>query len=344
MGSSGLNSAISGLQADSTWLDVIGNNISNTNTIGFKSSSVSFANQFSQALSSGSGDNVSSELGGVNPESVGSGTRVQMIQTDFSEGSIQQTGVTTDLAINGNGFLVTKTGSATSLTRAGNLTFDSQGFLVDSTGALVQGYTATTEYKTTLINSALNDPATAPFAGVALSTTSASLVLNNLNPAAIGNIQINPNMTIPPTATSQINFQGNLDAAQQATTNGGVFNMVTPAGPVLPIAATLLELGTANTIDPDRMMTTPPIPPGPPPPALPAFTNFNLTQTANLSEQIGGQPVPLNNGFMNLTGIKAFAGNYAWEQQPPLPPSTQMSQTVYDSLGIQHNITFQFYQ
>jgi flagellar hook protein FlgE len=345
MGSSeALNSAISGLQSDSTWLDVIGNNISNSSTIGFKSSSVSFANLFNQSLFSGSADNSSAELGGVNPESIGTGTRVQAIQANFIQGTTQQTGISTDISIQGNGFLVTKSGGNTNLTRAGNLTFDSQGYLVDSTGALVQGYTATTQYKTFLINSALNDPFSPPAPAVALSTTTASLVVNSSDPSAIGNIQINPNMTIPPRSTTQITFQGNLDAAQQATSSGGIFNMVGAAGPVLPIAATMLELGTANTVDPDRMLTTPPIPPGPLPPALPPMVNFNFTQTANLSEQIGGQPVPLNNGFLNLTGAQAFAGNYAWEQQPPLPPATQMSETVYDSTGTQHTITIQFYQ
>jgi flagellar hook protein FlgE len=345
MGSSdALNSAISGLQSNSTWLDVIGNNISNASTVGFKSSSVSFANQLTQAITGGEADNSADELGGVDPQSLGTGTRVQSIQANFTQGTTQQTGISTDISIQGNGFLIAKSGNSTYLTRAGNLSFDSQGYLVDSTGALVQGYTATTEYKTFLINSALNDPFSPPAPAVALSTTTASLVLNSGDPSAISNIQINPNMTIPPKSTTQVTFQGNLDAAQQATSSGGIFNLVGPAGPVLPIAATMLELGTANTVDPDRMVTTPPIPPGPAPPALPPFVNFNLTQTANLSEQIGGQPVPLNNGFINLTGAQAFAGNYAWEQQPPLPPATQMSETVYDSTGTQHTITIQFYQ
>jgi len=332
MGSSALNSAISGLQADSTWLDVIGNNISNTNTIAYKSSSVSFANQFNQTLSGGEGDDISSKLGGVDPVSMGTGTRIQSIQTDFSAGVIQQTGVSTDLAIQGNGFLVTKTGSNTYLTQAGNLIFDSQGYLVDSTGSLVQGYTATTQYTTQVINSVLNGPNVTP-----LDTTTASLVLDNSNPSAIGNIQINPNMMIPPKPTTEINFTGNLDAAQQATASGGILNMAPNGQPVLPCAATLIELGTANTVDPDRMATNPPLPGA-------VAANFTYTQSANLSEQIGGQPVPLENGFINLTGAKAFAGNYAWEQQPPLPPALQMSETIYDSNGNQRNITFQFYQ
>ena len=332
MGSDALNSAISGMQSDSTWLDVIGNNISNSNTIGFKSSSVSFANQFNQTLFGGAGDNASSELGGIDPQLVGTGTRVQSIQTNFTQGTTQQTGVTTDVSIQGSGFLVTKSGSNTYLTRAGNLTFDSQGYLVDSNGAFVQGYTATTKYTMQVINSVLNGPNITP-----LDTTAASLTLDNLNLSAIGNIQINPNMTIPPKSTDEVNFTGNLDAFQQATTSGGILNMAPNGQPVLPIAATLIELGTANTVDPARMTTLPPVPP---------FTavNFNFEQTTNLSEQIGGQPIPLNNGFLNLTGAKAFAGNYAWEQQPPLPPACQMSETVYDSNGNQRDLTFQFYQ
>jgi flagellar hook-basal body protein len=336
MGSDALNSAISGMQSDSTWLDVIGNNISNSNTIGFKSSSVSFANQFNQTLFGGAGDNASSELGGIDPQSVGTGTRIQTIQTNFTQGTTQQTGVTTDISIQGSGFLVTKSGNQTYLTRAGNLTFDSQGFLVDSNGAFVQGYTATTQFTTEEINSTLN------FAGNAqpLNITNASLTLNNLNPAAISNIQINPNMTLPPQATTQINFQGNLDAAQQANqTSGGILNLAPNGVPILPCAA-VFEIfgpppaGVPTVIDSDRMATVPVGAPG----------GFALQQLANLSEQIGGQPVPLENGFTNLAAIQAEAGGYAWELQPPLPPATQMSQTVYDSLGSPHQITIQLYQ
>jgi flagellar hook protein FlgE len=326
MGSLALNSAISGLQSDSTWLDAIGNNIANSSTIGFKSSSVSFANQFSQAVSSGSGDDVSSELGGVDPQSIGTGTRVQSIQTNFTAGALQQTGVSTNLAIQGNGFLVTKTGSNTYLTQAGNLTFDSQGYLVDSTGSFVQGYTAATQYTTEEIDSGNNGTNL-------LNVTSANLVVNNMDPTAIGNIQINPNMTIPPQATTQVNFQGNLDAAQQATMPGGILNLAPNGQPILPFAVDVQQLGFAASIDPDRMQEDP-LPNG----------GFALQQTANLSEQIGGQPVPLENGFTNLATIIGAAGGYAWELQPPDPPASQMSETVYDSLGIQHQITVQFYQ
>ena len=81
MGIRDMYSAISGLEANSTWLDVIGNNISNINTVAYKASRVEFAATFSQTLSSGQGDNNGSDMGGVDPEQVGLGTRVASIQT-----------------------------------------------------------------------------------------------------------------------------------------------------------------------------------------------------------------------------------------------------------------------
>src|SRR5277367_4468148 len=126
--------AISGLQSDSTWLDVIGNNISNTNTVAYKSSRVEFADQFSQTLSGATGDNSASGLGGVDPQQIGLGTRLGSIQTLFTPGPTQLTGISTDISIQGNGFLVAKQGDQTYLTRAGDLTFDNDGYLVDPNG------------------------------------------------------------------------------------------------------------------------------------------------------------------------------------------------------------------
>src|SRR6185503_3603845 len=190
MGLRDMYSAISGLQANSTWLDVIGNNISNTNTTAYKSSSVHFASSFSQTLSGGTADNSNASLGGVNPNQVGLGTRVQSISTNWTEGAIQNTGISTDVAINGNGFLISKSGINTYLTRAGNLGFDSTGNLTDANGGLIQGFTAALTYTKTTIDTAFdaNSPA-------ALQITSGSLVLDNSNTGAIGNININPNMT-----------------------------------------------------------------------------------------------------------------------------------------------------
>lgn len=119
MGLRDMFSAISGLQANSTWLDVIGNNISNSNTVAYKASRVEFADQFSQTLYGGTAGNQNSGLGGVDPEQIGLGTRVASITTLFTEGALQNTGISTDIAIVGNGFLVAKSGSSTLLTPRG---------------------------------------------------------------------------------------------------------------------------------------------------------------------------------------------------------------------------------
>src|ERR1700679_1480588 len=135
MGMLDMFSAISGMQADSSWLDVIGNNIANSNTTAYKASAVSFADSLSQTLATGTGDNSADELGGVDPEQVGTGTRVQAITANWTEGTIQETGVATDVAINGNGFLISKQGDNTYLTRAGNFNFDSTGNLGGGRGS-----------------------------------------------------------------------------------------------------------------------------------------------------------------------------------------------------------------
>src|SRR6185369_5732058 len=172
-------SAISGLQAHSTWLDVIGNNLSNVNTVAYKASRVEFADQFSQTLWEGSGDNASSNLGGTNPEQLGLGTRVGSIQLLFDHGATLTTGNATDIAIQGAGFLVAKSGAHTYYTRAGNLTFDGSGYLVDQNGGFIQGYTASTTFTQRVLNT------TSSVAGQPAVITDASLKLDNTNSANI---------------------------------------------------------------------------------------------------------------------------------------------------------------
>ncbi|HXL73139.1 MAG TPA: flagellar hook-basal body complex protein, partial [bacterium] len=336
MSSAALYSAISGMESDSTWLDVIGNNISNSNTIGFKSSSVSFANQFNQILSSGEGDDSATELGGIDPESVGTGTRLQTIQTNFTQGTTQATGVTTDISIQGNGFLVAKSGANTHLTRAGNLTFDSAGNLVDGNGGLIQGYNASLQYTKTTINSfsSAGGPFNPPFVPAVI--TNASYQLNTSDPANITNIQINPNMTMPPKATTVMNLQGNLDAFQQATTSGGVLNLNPNGKPTLPLGADL-DLFLAAGVTPLNPAVAKLAGIGGP---VTAGTSYALQQTADFTTTQS----PIVDGGTNLAGIVAAEGNYAWEQQPPLPPATQISETVYDSNGNARQVTIQFYQ
>ncbi len=326
-----LYASISGLDADNQWLDVIGNNISNVNTVGFKSSRVEFSDLFSQNLSNGTGDGADPGYGGTDPEQIGLGTRLGSIETIFTQGSTLNTGVSTDISIQGGGFLVAREGDQTFLTRAGDLTFDSDGYLVNPEGDKIQGLMATLQYSKDAINSTSSVP------GQPAVVTSAQLELSS-NVSALTDIQINSGMTLPAKATTEVTFKGNLDSLQQPNVLDlfpGVLNGAND--PTLPIGVAIAVNAPPinNAIDTTRMTIQ-----------FNATGGFSLQQVANLSSTPAGfnVPVPLENGFINLTFAKDFAGDYVWDQQPPTPPAAQVSETVYDSLGNPRQITVQFYQ
>lgn len=134
-----LDSATSGMNAFQQMMDVIGNNISNVDTVGFKSSSTTFENVLSQTLSGGSASQASSNgIGGTNPMQIGLGTQIGSITQNFGEGSLQDTGIPSDLAIDGTGFFVVSASpnasTPTYLTRAGQFSVDAGGYLVDPNG------------------------------------------------------------------------------------------------------------------------------------------------------------------------------------------------------------------
>lgn len=132
---------VSGLQNHQTRMDVIGNNISNVNTTGFKRGRVNFQDMISQQLSGAA--RPTEEKGGVNPKEVGLGMTVAAIDTVFTQGNLQSTGITTDVAIQGNGFFLEKNGEKSYYTRAGAFGLDRDGTLVNpANGYKVQGWMA----------------------------------------------------------------------------------------------------------------------------------------------------------------------------------------------------------
>lgn len=136
-----LYSAVSGLQNHQTRMDVIGNNIANVNTHGFKKGRATFQDMLSQTLSGAA--RPTEEKGGVNPKQVGLGMVIAAIDTLHTQGSLQSTGVNTDMAISGNGFFVLKDGEKVFYTRAGAFGLDKDGLLVNpATGLKVQGWTS----------------------------------------------------------------------------------------------------------------------------------------------------------------------------------------------------------
>jgi flagellar hook protein FlgE len=127
-----LNTAVSGLQQFEQEISVIGNNIANVDTTGFKGSRALFQDTFSQALNSPT-------------MQVGSGVSTAAIQNNFTQGTYQSTGIDTDLFINGPGFFSVRNAvdNTQYVTRAGDFNVDSSGYLVNSSGMRVQGYTDT---------------------------------------------------------------------------------------------------------------------------------------------------------------------------------------------------------
>lgn len=133
-----LFTGLSGLNAHSRKLDVIGNNISNTNTTAFKGSRAMFENMFSRTLNFGTAPD--DELGGVNPKQVGFGVSVGSIQQDFRGGSLNATGDARDLSIDGGGFFMVRRGEETFYTRAGAFRRDADDMLVNPAGERLLGY------------------------------------------------------------------------------------------------------------------------------------------------------------------------------------------------------------
>jgi len=143
---SALSTALTGMSAAETTIDVVGNNLANSNTVGFKASEANFATQFLQTQSLGSAP--TEGTGGTNPRQVGLGALVSDISPDFSQGTIQISSTPTDLAIQGDGFFVVE-GSEGELyyTRNGIMKLNSANEITTMTGNRLMGYMANQDYQ-----------------------------------------------------------------------------------------------------------------------------------------------------------------------------------------------------
>lgn len=128
-------SAISGMRNMQTKLDVIGNNIANVNTFGFKKGRTTFKDMVSQQLAGATGPG--GGRGGVNPRQVGLGVQLASIDTIHTQGSLQNTNRELDLGISGDGYFIVEDGTTNYYTRAGNFYLDSNGNLVNADGLFV---------------------------------------------------------------------------------------------------------------------------------------------------------------------------------------------------------------
>ncbi|MGL4791690.1 MAG: flagellar hook-basal body complex protein, partial [Anaerotignaceae bacterium] len=191
-------SGISGLRAHQSKMDVIGNNIANVNTYGFKSGRVTFKESIYQTSSSSSSGN--DIYGGSNASQIGYGSQVGTIDLLMANGSYAPTDSSTDCMIDGQGFfLVGAKGDAIaleegtsdllsglSLTRVGNFQFDGDGYLVDGSGNVVYGYRGTTVDGSWVGNTSELQPIRIPDAGGGYEET--PVTLNSIRIDATGEV------------------------------------------------------------------------------------------------------------------------------------------------------------
>lgn len=176
-----LFSGVSGLRNHQAMMDVIGNNIANVNTIGYKGSRVTFSDTFNQLIKSGTNPTEDGG-GGTNSMQVGLGMKVNSIDRNWNQGTFERTGITTDLALQGDGLFVLNNNGTQQYSRAGAFIFDADGKLVNpQNGAVVQGKVA-----------------------------------NGLGEIPSGNsiqdINIDKNLKLPAKATTDVTWGGNLES------------------------------------------------------------------------------------------------------------------------------------
>lgn len=210
------NTAVTGLKANQTRMEVLGNNIANVNTTAFKANRTTFEEQFAQTISGAS--EPTGTRGGTNPMQVGLGTKVASIDTIHTQGAINTTGKSTDIAFQGTGFLVLEDQSGNRLySRDGNLTVDGAGRLVTNSGLRVQGYPA-----------------------------DQLGVVNENGP--IGDLIVKTNRTYPPQASTRVDIAGNLYRPARLSADQAFAHAIQNgvAGGT-SITAAQLQLGSTNS-------------------------------------------------------------------------------------------------
>lgn len=215
---SDLSAASSGLQAADQQLSVVAENLANVNTVGYKSQTTMFEQMFEQVVSGGAAPTATS--GGTDPiqEPAGSAVGLAMTETNNSEGSVTQTGISSNVALSGAGlFVVEPPGGGTAYTRAGDFTTDANGNLVDPNGARVMGWVPSV-------------------------VQTGSQSATNLTP-----LTIPLNATEPPQASTTAVVSGNLDSSS-ATSTGSAATVT------LPVTLTDAQ---GNTIDTELVMSNP---------------------------------------------------------------------------------------
>lgn len=286
---SALSTALTGLTAAETTIDVVGNNLANSNTVGFKASEANFATQFLQTRSLGSAPTTTS--GGTNPRQIGLGTMVADITPNFGQGTVEISSNPMDLAIQGEGFFMVQGNAGESLyTRNGIFKLNANNEMVSITGNRLLGYGIDDQFQ---IQTTTLEPIEIPLGSAAVAQATSNVYLEG---------------TLSPTGdladTAEITQTGILgDAAWAAPTTGAT--LAPSAAP--SVAGTSGVDAAGGTLAAGNYQYRIVLADGNVPP-LPGTANTEGTP----SNDIGPITVAVGNGTINLSGIPTdAAGNYS---------------------------------
>ncbi len=295
-------SGVSGLKVHQTRMDVIGNNIANVNTVGYKSQRVTFSDVFSQTIQGASGANDETGRGGVNPMQVGLGVNVSSIDSLMTNGSMQRTDNPFDLMISGSGFIVVGDAEGTYFTRAGALRQDDMGNLIIPNGMKVKGWPGIRDTTTGLYEIRRQE--------VEDINLAAPDVQNSM-PTPTSNIQINGNLCstegVDPVPT-QIEFYDSLGESYKINleftrdqTKPNTWTVKLPAEMTdskgNKIAMTATPATQAITFDTNGSMTSPTTG------TAPNITNEFTIDLGNMEAITGSKFNPLK---IDMTGLKQY--------------------------------------
>lgn len=316
-----LSSGVSGIRAHQNMLDVIGNNLANINTYGYKSSRLLFSDLLSQNMANGNNGN---------PMQVGKGVKIGSISSNYSQGTLETTNNALDFAIQGEGFFVVSGGDKDFFTRVGSFDTDSDNYLINSnTGYKVigtDGNTITIPYNSTVSGKATSKASLTGNLDASAASTTAEVVM------------MGSALTSGSTAATSLTTLNSLDSNTTDYVNGDTI-LITGTKPDGTSVSVTFTYGTDGTTVGDLITKIN---------SSTAFDSADLINGATASiDSTGKIVVKSNKGgkdtlSVTLTDGGSSTGKTTWANHAFTGASYTSAVDIYDSLGIKHTVTLRF--